>query len=54
LAFDSEEEFFKFLTEQKANTLKANNDKLLDTRAALIELTESLKKYKKIDIKGQL
>ncbi|KAI7890490.1 SAC3/GANP/Nin1/mts3/eIF-3 p25 family-domain-containing protein [Mucor mucedo] len=54
LGFDSEDEFLKFLTEQKAKIYKAGNSKLLDTRLALVGLTESLKKYKKIDIKGQV
>lgn len=54
LGFDSREELFKFLADQKAMTLKADSEELLDTRAALTGLTESLKKYKKIDIKGQL
>lgn len=54
LGFDSEEEFLKFLGEQKARIFKAGSSKLLDTRLALVGLTESLKKYKKIDIKGQV
>jgi hypothetical protein len=49
-----EEELIKFLTEQNAKTLKVDDKSLLDTRSALIGLTESLKKYKKIDIKGQV
>lgn len=54
LAFDSREQLLKFLSEQKANILKANNDEALDARAAYAGLLESSKKYKKIDIKGQL
>lgn len=44
----------KFLSEQKASFLKANNNEALDARAAYAGLMESSKKYKKIDIKGQL
>lgn len=54
LGFDSDDELLKFLIEQKAKMYKAGNSKLLDTRLALVGLTESLKKYKKIDIKGQV
>ncbi|CEP18177.1 hypothetical protein [Parasitella parasitica] len=54
LAFDSIDQVWKFLTEQQANFLKANDTKALDARAAYAGLTESFKKYKKIDIKGQL
>jgi hypothetical protein len=52
LAFESKQDALKFLSEQKANVFKSNE--LLDARAALAGLTESVKKYKKIDIKGQL
>lgn len=54
LAFDSQEQVLKFLSEQKASFLKANNNEALDARAAYAGLMESSKKYKKIDIKGQL
>lgn len=54
LGFDTEEELLKFLTEQNAKILKANDSTQLDTRLALVGLTESVKKYKKIDIKGQV
>ena len=54
LSFESEQELLKFLTEQGAHILKADDNSFLDTRAALIGLVESLKKYKKIDIKGQV
>ncbi|KAL9549397.1 hypothetical protein MBANPS3_005219 [Mucor bainieri] len=54
LAFDSQEPLLKFLSEQKANILKANNSEALDAKAAYAGLLESSKKYKKIDIKGQL
>jgi hypothetical protein len=53
LAFDSREELLKFLTDQKACILK-DDPSFLDTRAAYVGLVESSKKYKKIDIKGQL
>ncbi|KAL7328853.1 hypothetical protein PS15p_207060 [Mucor circinelloides] len=54
LAFDSIDQVLKFLGEQKANFLKANSSEALDARAAYAGLMESSKKYKKIDIKGQL
>lgn len=54
LGFDSIEQALKFLGEQKANFLRANNNKALDAKAAYAGLMESSKKYKKIDIKGQL
>ncbi|KAI7905121.1 SAC3/GANP/Nin1/mts3/eIF-3 p25 family-domain-containing protein [Cokeromyces recurvatus] len=55
LAFDSEEDVIKFLQEQNANYLKeVNGDKYLDAKPAYAALLESSKKYKKIDIKGQV
>ncbi|ORE09820.1 hypothetical protein BCV72DRAFT_247976 [Rhizopus microsporus var. microsporus] len=54
LAFESREELIKFLKEQNALFLKANNSDFLDVKSALGSLTESVKKYKKIDIKGQV
>ncbi|KAI8878344.1 SAC3/GANP domain-containing protein [Backusella circina FSU 941] len=53
LSFDDPEALLKFLTEQKACILKDNLN-FLDTRAAHLGLVESSRKYKKIDIKGQL
>ncbi|KAI9485882.1 MAG: SAC3/GANP/Nin1/mts3/eIF-3 p25 family-domain-containing protein [Benjaminiella poitrasii] len=55
LAFDSEEDVIKFLQEQKANYLQENNgNRSLDAKAAYSALLEGSKKYKKIDIKGQV
>ncbi|RCH79260.1 hypothetical protein CU097_000215, partial [Rhizopus azygosporus] len=54
LAFESREELIKFLKEQNALFLKANNSDFLDVKSAHSSLTESVKKYKKIDIKGQV
>lgn len=54
LAFESQEELLKFLEGQKAKVFKDEEKKKLDAKAALIGLTESVKKFKKIDIKGQL
>ncbi|KAI8073756.1 SAC3/GANP/Nin1/mts3/eIF-3 p25 family-domain-containing protein [Thamnidium elegans] len=53
LSFETNEELLKFLGQQNAKILKEDG-RLLDTRLALVGLTESLKKYKKIDIKGQV
>jgi len=44
----------KFLTKQKANVFKSDITDFLDTRAALTGLSEGAKKYKKVDIKGQV
>ncbi|KAI8978915.1 SAC3/GANP/Nin1/mts3/eIF-3 p25 family-domain-containing protein [Pilobolus umbonatus] len=52
-AFTSREELNKFLVEQKAFYLR-NKDEYLDTKSVLNGLLESVKKYKKIDIKGQV
>ncbi|KAI9256952.1 SAC3/GANP/Nin1/mts3/eIF-3 p25 family-domain-containing protein [Sporodiniella umbellata] len=54
LGLDSREELTKFLTEQKAMFLKSDNPELLDCKAAYGCLTENLKKYKTVDIKGQV
>lgn len=53
MSFETNEDLLKFLGQQNAAILKEDG-RLLDTRLALVGLTESLKKYKKIDIKGQV
>ncbi|OBZ88123.1 THP3 C2A9.11c, partial [Choanephora cucurbitarum] len=52
LGFESKEQTVKFLVEQKA--LKNPEANCLESKVALIELMEAVKKFKKIDIKGQL
>ncbi|KAG1464914.1 hypothetical protein G6F46_002540 [Rhizopus delemar] len=54
LGFELKEDLIKFLTEQKANVIKSDITDFLDTRAALTGLSEGAKKYKKVDIKGQV
>ncbi|RCI01877.1 hypothetical protein CU098_002141, partial [Rhizopus stolonifer] len=52
LGFEDRESAIKFFMDQKV--LKDQDASSLDARAAMLELMESMKKYKKIDIKGQL
>ncbi|KAI8991990.1 nuclear export factor [Mycotypha africana] len=54
LAFDTEEQMLKFLSEQKAKVYSTKGNGYLDCKGALAGLLESQKKFKKIDIKGQL
>ncbi|KAG0746985.1 hypothetical protein G6F16_002738 [Rhizopus arrhizus] len=54
LVFELKEDLIKFLTKQKANVFKSDITDFLDTRAALTGLSEGAKKYKKVDIKGQV
>ncbi|OAD72858.1 hypothetical protein PHYBLDRAFT_113116 [Phycomyces blakesleeanus NRRL 1555(-)] len=53
LAFEDHEQLIKFLMSQNAHHLRPDPN-LLDTKAACLVLLESAKRYKKIDIKGQM
>ncbi|KAI7879646.1 hypothetical protein K492DRAFT_237763 [Lichtheimia hyalospora FSU 10163] len=55
LAFDNQEQLEKFLKEHKAwHVIGQGKDVALDTKTASANLAESAKRYKKIDIKGQM
>ncbi|ORZ25162.1 SAC3/GANP/Nin1/mts3/eIF-3 p25 family-domain-containing protein [Absidia repens] len=54
LAFENRQTFAKFLQEQARMPSSQLTSNVLDTKLATVGLTDSLKKYKKIDIKGQL
>lgn len=55
LAFDNQEQLEKFLKEHKAwHVTGKGEDIALDTKTASNHLAESAKRYKKIDIKGQM
>ncbi|KAJ8657382.1 hypothetical protein O0I10_006937 [Lichtheimia ornata] len=55
LAFDNLEQLEKFLKEHKAwHVTGKGEDVALDTKTASANLAESAKRYKKIDIKGQM
>jgi hypothetical protein len=58
MGFESRQELLQFLRDQKANQIKtstsAESQQSLDARTAVLGLLDSVKKYNKIDIKGQV
>jgi hypothetical protein len=58
MGFESRQELLQFLHDQKADQIKTSasdeSQQSLDARIAVVALLDSVKKYKKIDIKGQV